>query len=274
MDREKVPRWFGVFMGKCAALFPQFKLDAARIEAWWVQFHGFAPDVLDAALLQVNRRDPFLSVKGLMDCAVEITSKAKGVPDPGTAWAEVLTLVVRRGRDRPPDSSGFSHPIVHKAVAGVGGWRFMCDRGNTESTRARFFQLMSEYQRDALNQVKTHELAKATAKKYLAEVERRARAEKPELAAGAPKRRPVIHLPASTAPSERVGFGAAKKAADAVLRKRPAVVVGENMTEEEFEAHKQRLRKPAAVVVWKSMTDEELEEHKRKLKAKLERRFE
>jgi hypothetical protein len=83
----------------------------------------------------------FPSAAELRAAYYNLEERAAGVPTADEAWNEVKRLF-RRGysRYRAPPEEAFSHPLIRKALAGIGGWLALCNSENDAADRARFLQ--------------------------------------------------------------------------------------------------------------------------------------
>lgn len=83
----------------------------------------------------------FPSAAELRAAYFNMEERAAGVPTADEAWNEIKRLF-RRGysRYRAPPPEAFSHPLVQKALEGIGGWLALCNSENDAADRARFLQ--------------------------------------------------------------------------------------------------------------------------------------
>lgn len=83
----------------------------------------------------------FPSAAELRAAYFSMEERATGVPTADEAWNEVKRLFHRGySRYRAPPSEVFSHPLVQKAMEGIGGWLALCNSENDAADRARFLQ--------------------------------------------------------------------------------------------------------------------------------------
>lgn len=70
-------------------------------------------------------------------------SGAGGPPSGAEAWAEILTLIQRRGYMSPPEICDCTHPAVHRAIE-VFGWMNLCLSQTHMADRAHFIRFYDE----------------------------------------------------------------------------------------------------------------------------------
>jgi hypothetical protein len=127
----------------------------------------------------------------------------------------------------------FSHPAIGKAVRAIGGWRYLCSSENTVSDRARFFETYERFREQAHREETMPELTKEVAAKYLKRLE----------AKTADKEGSVVRLRPRLAGGKEVSSPERPAEPRPVSSRRGAPkLVGDGMTDEEWEARKQRLK--------------------------------
>ena len=135
-----------------AASFPNFKAGRTASErkarlsemigAYTAILGDLDADRLARAAYHLASMNTFFpSAAELRAAYFSMEERATGVPSADEAWGEVKRLFHRgysRYRAPPPDA--FSHPLVQKALEGIGGWLALCDSENDAADRARFLQ--------------------------------------------------------------------------------------------------------------------------------------
>jgi hypothetical protein len=96
----------------------------------------------------------FPSASELRKAALEIRDLAENIPSANDAWAEVsrktrtgLWAADERGfyNRRSSKTEDWTHPLIQKAVEGIGGWSVLRQSDNLAADRARFLQAYSAY---------------------------------------------------------------------------------------------------------------------------------
>jgi len=121
---------------------PQLK--ANNFEAYHLVLKDLPADVLRAAALEYIKDATFFPSAGeLRKAAMRLMERAQGIPSAQDAWAEVCKSFGSHGYYRgAPD---WSHPLIGKAVAGIGGYAALCISENPPADRARFLQAYDSY---------------------------------------------------------------------------------------------------------------------------------
>ncbi len=134
---------FAKILATLAALYPRYELKKETIAAYHAILGDLSVDLLRAAALQIASRDsPWFPAAGeLRAAAFRLLEREAGVPSAGEAWGEVVRKIGADGHVRIPE---FSHPLIERAVEGVGGWRELCFSVNSVADRARFLQVYGE----------------------------------------------------------------------------------------------------------------------------------
>lgn len=124
------------FLGKA---YPRFTLEPETIEVYYQILGDLSLDLVKAAILQLISDDsPWCPAAGqVRGRAFDLLDRESGVSSAWDAWAEVTKRFGTHGHSRLPE---FSHPLIKRAVDGVGGWRELCMSTNAVADRARFVQ--------------------------------------------------------------------------------------------------------------------------------------
>lgn len=157
--RETVTRIIGVL----AQFYPAFArtqdADAwqALIAAYHLVLYDLEGDLLERAALDLGGRARFFPAAGeLRQAALDLADLGQDIPTAQDAWAEVSKRLRRGGfyvRDewgayqrRAPRAEDWSHPLIQRALDGVGGWQALKDpQANAAADRARFFEAYNVY---------------------------------------------------------------------------------------------------------------------------------
>lgn len=133
------PAEFRKLMQFLNSAYPRFTLEPETIEVYYQILKDLSLDLVKAAILQLITEDsPWCPSAGqVRSCAFNLIEQQLGVPSAWDAWAEVCKRFGTHGHSSLPE---FSHPLIKRAVDGVGGWRLLCMSTNAIADRARFVQ--------------------------------------------------------------------------------------------------------------------------------------
>lgn len=226
------------------------KLTQENLQAYLSHLADYPDDVLGVAGRELAASETFFpAIATIRETCDDFMAKKKEIPDVGQAWANALEVTRKIGIYGNPREDAYTHPVVALAVRGIGGHRFMCDRGNTEPTRARFFELFRGYREDAIKEKLRPQVSRELAARYLDQVSTRA------LAVGINPGGLLTHPPRvhrATGPNRKHDgeVPGGDKAATASRTARPAApqvhIIGDGMTDEEWTTHKAKLIKEAS----------------------------
>jgi hypothetical protein len=149
-------------MGLLARLYPNYNLTPETIEAYALVLGDVPPDLLRMAAINLagQAREFFPPAGVIRAAAFELVEQVDSVPSAGEAWGEVCA--VWRGRKREE-----LHPLIHRAVEAMGGWKQLGLSENPMADRAHFLKvydvLLERKRADVrmLPQVKQHVAALA-----------------------------------------------------------------------------------------------------------------
>ena len=120
------------------AAYPATKILKQTVEIW-CRLLGDLPDgSVEAAVLDyLGQANPFFPAPGVIrQKAIALTCPSAALSAP-EAWSEVRQAMRQIGSYGTPE---FSTTAVEKAVAAVGGWRYLCLSEEMVADRARFLQ--------------------------------------------------------------------------------------------------------------------------------------
>jgi len=144
-------------VGTLLEMFPAFKLklDKEARKEMFKAYHLVLEDLDATELMRVavhlGSTQTFFPAAGEIRRAYfNLRERAEGVPSGDEAWAEVKGMFWQGfSRANAPSIDDFSHPRIHKALAGIGGWHAFCNSTNDMSDRARFLEAYQTHtQRD------------------------------------------------------------------------------------------------------------------------------
>jgi hypothetical protein len=123
--------------------YPQWNMPPATIQAWAELLADIPAEALHAAAKQhaVTSKWP-PSLAELRQPALETTRET--VPNVADAWNEVMERIRSSGNWHQPT---WSHPLIERTVAGMGGWQVMCTMpvDETATWRAQFRDMFTSY---------------------------------------------------------------------------------------------------------------------------------
>ena len=130
---------FGKALAVLEDAYPRYTLEPRVVRTWYAILGDLDPELLKAAVLQIaSENRPFLPAPGeVRQCAFDLVDRQSDVPTAWDAWSEVCKRFGTHGHARLPE---FSHPLIKRAIDGVGGWRMLCMSENAVADRARFVQ--------------------------------------------------------------------------------------------------------------------------------------
>lgn len=152
----------GKVIGVLAQFFPAYanKRNAddwrATITAYYLVLCDIDDEVLERAALDLGGRAAFFPSAGeLRQAAFDLYDLGHDIPTAQDAWAEVSRRL-RSGfyvqdehgayQRRAPRAEDWSHPLIQKAVDGVGGWQTLrAQDANEAANRARFLEAYQVY---------------------------------------------------------------------------------------------------------------------------------
>jgi len=125
--------------------YPRQEVPRETVKVYLQTLADIPANVLKAAALaHISTSQWFPSIAELRDQAAHLVERALNIPSAFEAWDEVTRTIRELGSYRWPV---FSHPLIGKAVDGVGGWKGLCMSENQIADRARFFQVYEAYAR-------------------------------------------------------------------------------------------------------------------------------
>jgi hypothetical protein len=131
-------------MGGLAILYPRFELKKETIVAYHRILGDLPYEMLNAASLEIGRANTFFpSAAELRKAAMALVERADGVPSAQDAWGEVCRSFGSHGFYR--GAPEWSHALVGKAVAAIGGYAELCHSDNPIADRARFIEAYNAY---------------------------------------------------------------------------------------------------------------------------------
>ncbi len=123
-------------MGVMAAAYPNFGTTPATIKIYAQLLSDIPMDILEKAARQAMATSEFFpTIAKIRDNAMNIQIAALNIPTAGEAWNEVCKAIRREGHGSKPK---FSHPLIQKAVDGMGGFDFLCLSEQPEWDRTWF----------------------------------------------------------------------------------------------------------------------------------------
>ena len=128
---------FSEIMAVLATSYPNFKLTAETIKVYKALLEDIPIEYLQAgALKHATENKWFPSVAELRDAAFSVMINKPGIPSAFEAWEEAINHC-RRG-----DYTGYSHPLIEKAVKviGIPYWQSM-ETSDEMATRAQFIKV-------------------------------------------------------------------------------------------------------------------------------------
>ena len=226
----------------------------------WVAYAELPADVekdvlQDACVLLAGRFKFWPAVAEIRAACDEVAGARAQIPSPGEAYAEAREAAGKIGAGDDPRGEKFSHELVLRtAIMTCGTWRRWCLDEDQAPTRARFFENYKELRERELIQRRLpperRHLTAFEAKEGLRKIE--AAAAKRLGAGGATNQRgeELVHISELSkkfppAPQPRVDDEPEGRSVDMASpgRGRPSGIIGEGMTEEEFQARKDKLRR-------------------------------
>jgi hypothetical protein len=126
-----------------AMFYPQWNIPPATMQAWAELLEDIPADALMAAAKQhavTSKWPPTLAE--LRQPAQQTTRQA--LPTFAEAWDEVMERIRSGGSWHLPT---WSHPLIERTVAGMGGWLVMCSMpvDETATWRAQFRDMFAAY---------------------------------------------------------------------------------------------------------------------------------
>lgn len=144
------PENIATLMTRLSLTWPNFHLPsdpatlAVMVEVWCGELDGLThPEGVQAVQsLSAEGRDFPPPVGMIRKRALELRQQVtgEGVPNEAEAWAEVKSLIARRGWPAPPQVEHCSHPTVHRAITAM-SWSALCESTNEVADRAHFLRL-------------------------------------------------------------------------------------------------------------------------------------
>lgn len=128
----------------------------AMIVAWHTVLYDVPDDLLERATLHICGTACFFPSAGeLRQAAFDLVDLGADIPTAQDAWAEVsrclrtgFYMEDERGfyQRRAPTAEDWSHPLIQRAIDGVGGWQALNDpQGLAAADRARFLEAYQVY---------------------------------------------------------------------------------------------------------------------------------
>jgi hypothetical protein len=162
------------------------------------------------------------SISELRAACLEVAGERAKLPLVGEAWAEARRAAAKFDTYAPPTGKDFSHPIVHRAaLQAAGGWRRWCLSEDEAALRARFFEVFRDLREREFTQ-----RALPVSQRHLSAEESRQLLE--DLAG-----RPQLTSENSRGAEERT-----RRELLSLVKRRGAPIVGEALTDAEWEARK------------------------------------
>lgn len=123
-------------MGLLARLYPNFNLTVDTIEGYALVLGDIPPDLLRMAAISLagQEREFFPPAGVIRAAAFALVERADTTPSAGEAWGAVCA--VWRGRNRDE-----LHPLIHRAVDAMGGWKQLGLSENPMADRAHFLKV-------------------------------------------------------------------------------------------------------------------------------------
>lgn len=124
--------------------WPSFRLSddedvlRASVRAWHRSLADLDPEVVEAAVESLGRREFAPTPLMVREAALAIARPEAMVPDAAAAWEEVQAALQLVGWTRTPE---WSHPAVGDAVRALGGWRAVCESTTLMADRAHFLRV-------------------------------------------------------------------------------------------------------------------------------------
>lgn len=140
MDRDEIKTVLAAakVMWPHATLWPDGHATLA-VDVWTSMLGDLDRETVMAALeaiaLDGGAHPPAVGALRQRACSLVAEATGTGVPSFGDAWAEVQTMVARRGYWNGP--TDWSHPAIEEAVQSM-TWRTLCHSTNTDVAMAAF----------------------------------------------------------------------------------------------------------------------------------------
>lgn len=200
---------------------PEIAAETWRIYTELLAEEFDAPTLAAGARLIAKTTKWWPSISELRAACLEVAGERAMIPLVGEAWAEARRAAAKFDTYEPPTGTDFSHAIVHRAaLQSAGGWRRWCLSEDEAALRARFFECYKdlrdrELSQRALPESQRH-LTAEESRQALEDVHAEAR----RLEAGHP-------------PGDR-----SRRELSSLVRRRGDAIVGDSMSDAEFEAKK------------------------------------
>jgi len=157
-SRDVIAQVLGVLANFFPAFSRQQSADAwtGMIAAYHLVLYDVPADLLERAALDLGARATFFPSAGeLRKAAFDLLDLGHDVPTAQDAWAEVSRRL-RRGfyrldecgayQRRQPTAEDWSHPLIQRAIDGIGGWLALTDpQALATADRARFIEAYNVY---------------------------------------------------------------------------------------------------------------------------------
>jgi hypothetical protein len=142
LRRAAKAKQIGRVLATLAAAYPRFELPVETLRVYTRLLSDIPGDVLEAAALQHASNNAFFpTVAELRAAAFSLAEQAVQQPSGFEAWEEVTRAISRYGYLREPGVDfQWSHDLIGRTVAALGGWKFLCESENPQADRARFLQ--------------------------------------------------------------------------------------------------------------------------------------
>lgn len=125
-----------------SAAYPRFDLPDETVSIYCRLLVDLDFDTLKAATLQCATTCKFFpTVAEIRDAAAELKIMAEGIPDPASAWGEVVSQIKAVGSYGVPV---FTNPLIADVIHQIGGWRGLCMSENVVADRARFMDTFND----------------------------------------------------------------------------------------------------------------------------------
>ena len=123
-----------------SALFPKFPLTDATAAAYARVLQDVPDELLLDAVEDIGCRAKWFPAAGeIREAAFSLGDKALDIPTAYEAWDAALS------KWNPPASKWLDHPLVDKAVRGIGGWTYLGCSSNLMADRARFIEAFDTF---------------------------------------------------------------------------------------------------------------------------------
>lgn len=126
-----------------SAAYPSFELTEDRVSVYGKLLADIPATALAAAIQQHIATSKYPPTIAELREAASVVTCAQ-LPTVADAWDEVMTAIKTRGSWHEPV---FSHDLITKTVAGMGGWQVMCTMpvDETATWRAQFRDMFNAY---------------------------------------------------------------------------------------------------------------------------------